>query len=178
MAKKILIKKTTLTSTSFQERLKGRGAKRLAGGAYASVFKKPKAKTVIKVARGDRAYTAYVKAILNHQDNPFFPKITKATEYRTGRERYLVVELEKLKPGRGYLWDICSTIRSACQEPFEAGVQQLTTRFNTKEKHHLEVMHKVLNKLWDKYCIDMHNGNIMFRGKQVVVTDPAAGGSW
>jgi hypothetical protein len=74
------------------------------------------------------------------------------------------------------------------QHPWETAKKLATIHYNVANGMPLEVKHlSPLERLWGEFSammrkrsidvgVDMHDGNILWRGKQFVVTDPVAGG--
>ena len=90
----------------------------IGGGIQANVYAPPslqRSNKVVKIAMmfvepENDAYTRYVNLVLDHPDNPFFPKIYFAKMYRVADDSddradsddfYLMVELERLHEVRG-----------------------------------------------------------------------------
>lgn len=158
-----------------------KGCRELGDGAFANVYQHPtSSKRVIKVATDDSAYSHYLRCILKHQNNPFFPHIYSATQYVNHHDhRFLVVEMEKLEEDTPraiwfteLMWkgmdDHSSGYESYVSRQFKA------KKLPTNRMRHFDTAWSILQPLLKRYSEDLHEGNIMFRGNQPVITDPVA----
>ena len=86
-----------------------KGHEHIARGQTARVFKSTKPGAVVRIGflrSLDDPYLNFLKLILEHQDNPYFPRIYNAKLYRTGEKTggagdpvfQLIVEMEELLP--------------------------------------------------------------------------------
>ena len=177
-------KSTNRSRWDYEDFLAGKGAKYVGEGMFATVYKLPKANTVLKVMGSDPAYFEYVKTIIKYQHNPFFPRIKKFVTHvpKKGR-KYTVVEMEKLTERcTDKTWNMCNTLEDALHiyddDDVEYGTKYamkvLTRRFKTARKKHLRELVDIMVKLFRKHGSDLHEGNLLWRGNQPVITDPVA----
>ncbi len=177
-------------------RKKHKGLRRLGSGAFADVYGTKSGRTVFKIgATGNPiydAYLSYVKQIVKHQGNPFFPRVKKVDIYydREDHESVYVVEMERLKPldtyGRSNKLPIASRLlfnalmdidSESDLNTLHENMKLFTTVFARGVKKQLvqtfRQMTEILQDLTDSHGLDMHDGNVMLRGKtQLVITDP------
>lgn len=157
------------------EFLTSRGYEQLGSGTFANVFqRKSRPNEVIKLfSTSDDAYEAYIKFIMKNQGNPHFPRIIgKPMEITPD---YYAVKLEKLEPvserdGLGKLISELYTFMIEYSTP-----ESLETYFDAFPKFReaseklREFMENNSEHGWDW---DLHEGNLMWRGKTLVLTDP------
>jgi hypothetical protein len=149
-------------------------SKMMGCGSFAEVFYHPNYKDrVIKVAFNDKAYYAYIKHVVKHQDNPFFPKIYGVTRYGSGSTWYLVVEMEKLVKREKQANTIVDMLCELADLSWANDKPVMPTASPEVTKH-LRTVQKVLTPLFKKHGNDLGCTNVMFRpkGKQAVITDP------
>lgn len=174
----------------------------IGSGLYASVFSIPNSDMVLKVINGnDKGYMSYLKVIqgLGNDTLAYMPKIHRVIEisydevddghYHEGPNvAYQLIWLEKLNQPKKFRydgWDVC--------EWAPHRLDPTVTRFVRKLK---DIMGKIKEggplprlrqKHWDMIAmlelvkethrhdyLDLHSGNVMARGKQFVITDPAS----
>lgn len=123
------------------------GFRPLGDGRYGYVFGNPKYPYVIKVFMRDTAYLKWLDWAKRHQDNPYVPKI-RGKVIKIGN-LFMAVRLEKLSPG--------------------GTANELYDRDEAGDPHATQVVDflEANNKL-----LDLHDGNVMLRGKQLVIVDP------
>jgi len=172
--------------------------KKLGEGAYATVLGSPSGKTVFKIGADDGdgayndiqcdAYLNYLKVVCKDQSNPFFPKIKSATVYLRGKEYAYIIEMERLtslEDGKNhnklgaterYLFDVLQEDESleGMAHNVEVMLKLAPELKHNKKVTSLLMMSKKLSKLIQEWGNDMHDGNIMLRGRQLVITDPIA----
>lgn len=148
----------------------------LGTGYFSYVKQHPKRKNeVIKLATNDRAYCLYLRIVLANQNNPFFPKVYEA--YKLEGENTVMVRMEKLDSMRREMWlsdtnpkkKLLRNIQNQLRYSFCPTVKPYTSRF------HMQAV-AAINNMCDEHNIgvDLHGGNVMFRGRQIVITDPVA----
>lgn len=170
------------------------GIKLLGGGAFSQVFQHPTLKNVVtKVYTSrDTAYADYLAWCKDHQDNPYAPKIIDDVPYRNGQDAYHIVFMEKLKPIPNEYGYIRKFIQIMKLNPDED--EELLDILDEAIKHQdMEVLKSFMRtcfkegrgdaklaEIWKKIisygvgAIDLHHGNVMLRGAQLVFTDPVA----
>lgn len=162
-------------------------------GAEASVFSTKSPNSIIKVIplkNLDSSYLEFIDAIMDHQDNPYFPKIHKAVVHNTLKGPVLILSMEKLhKLNDPKLQDsikhLFSSIFGISPEQWEESlysfhkghlsfsdlghlamiggydsVKDMLTQ--TKDPKLIEA-YQILAPLIAKYGDDLHNDNIMVR---------------
>lgn len=173
-----LSKKCGYTASEFaQEMVEYQGKMKCIGsGCYASVYSDKNHNYVYKISE-DSAYLEFVKMLSKQpKQNPYFPIIHAARLIKScnhhGGDEVLVVCMEKLQRFRteSYPQDILTKI-------VESDYKE-TARFCKMfgvEKHlanALVLMSKIAHG--KDYYVDLHDDNVMLRGKQLVFTDPFA----
>lgn len=143
-------------------------------GCYATVYGAKGLDKVYKVGvinQNKDGYLRYVNAILKDApDNPYTPRIYRMWNLKTGSRQnyYFVIEMERLKSSNGN--DALSdTIEKLVCEP--SSIHALT-RLGVEVPKELVQVTKLISKLLVHSSNDIHPGNIMMRGGQVVITDP------
>lgn len=158
------------------ELVKDRAIRQIGRGAFASVFANPKEKTVIKVCR-DHAYLDFIRLVVDQpHDNPWFPTIKSADVFFPIDEPwYFVVEMERLRKGTPKeLYSVIQLLDVQLDEILLIGKALQVSRMKLE---HLAHMRSILRRLFKSHGPDFHAGNIMFRGKQPVIIDPAVSGN-
>lgn len=179
--------KRSLDPHTFPWKVAGKKGKEIGGGVTAQVFGSEKPNTIRKIsyhASPNDAYIQYIKIILQHQDNPFFPRIYNAKLYKKSGLYALFMEMEKLislkdpkmidtayhifrQLGLDYMsyrpWDWENS-------NFIEGLKQ-----KSNNPHFIEAVN-ILEPLFKKFISDLHKNNMMVRltssGPQLVITDP------
>lgn len=162
------------TLDEYYEKLLALGYKHLGSGLYSRVY--GKGGHAIKVCIGDAAYNDYLQYVLANQDNPTFPKVYDVKRFKNVKRRETVV----------WNWDTDLDVTVVTMEK----LKPLQPRKQRHISHHFDIrwnrafakpkdkteerMFDVLHALQRKgYSIDMHAGNVMLRGDQPVIVDPA-----
>lgn len=137
-------------------------------GLYSSVLSRPDLNYVVKIFHNDPGYETYVKYIMKYQNNPHVPKMRgKVLSVGAG---FKVVRLERLEP---YTYT-----------PDQQKSLEIIDDYVSKDKFYRErdkkdfpyqQMIPVLDDILKHTGLDMHSGNIMFRGSVPVITDPLSG---
>lgn len=170
------------------------GLNRVLGyGVYAQVYsKKDNKRTAVKIGYLDKddfgsyAYLNYIKIVSKMSDNPFFPKVNSVTVFkqRGHGDVCYVVELERLRRNTtvsnyvledDIIWLTNKDGRTLRREVRDA-YRLCDIVVPESLKLHYVQMIKVLRHLAVRYGhdLDVHEENVMFRGKQLVVTDPVS----
>jgi hypothetical protein len=152
----------------------------LGEGAYSHVFAHPTDDSkVIKICWRSPNYIQYLEWCWGHQDNPYVPRIDSMTLVRNKLGGCLselaIVVLERLAPCDSY-------------EPEHEGNARVYDDFKdafhmaAREPETVDPLLVEVRKWLDGFVradgawYDLHNGNIMVRGKsQAVLTDPVGG---
>lgn len=176
-----------------KEMIKAQGKyKAIGSGAYGTVYGSKDSKVVYKV--GDTSdnvgYLSYIKVLAKQKKhNPFLPKIygVRFIRSKSGDEVF-VVAMEKLEPLARGMGDVCDWFEDELQrEDFHwnksrdkvedlLGVKRSLPKPLTEALEVLRKAYKESNggRRWDSADWDLHGGNFMMRGRQIVVTDPLA----
>lgn len=137
-------------------------------GLYSSVLSRPDLNYVVKIFYKDPGYETYLRYMMKYQNNPHVPKI-RGKVMSAGRG-FKVVRLERLEP---YSY-----------KPEQQKSLDIIDDYISKSKFHRErdkkdfpyqEMIPVLDDILTHTGIDMHSGNVMFRGSVPVITDPLSG---
>lgn len=151
-----------------------RGYRKIACGCFGSVYAKRGSKTIIKIAYDDSAYLKFIKYVITNQPNPWLPKVKDVKVYKTDDGDVICVKMERLKPvpfgGYPALSDRIRSYVEGNLDNAEIIKSQLTARlwkFLNEAKKALQSLVVFDNCEWD-----LHNENLMRRGKQFVIIDP------
>lgn len=154
--------------------------KYLGAGAYGTVYAPHDTSKnyVFKVGNTDRngAYLSYVKVAMANQANPYFPRIQSIKYYRSSYGNTFVVKMERLAQ-----FDETKD-QSAVQSFLHGNSLKQTLKFmkgigvtvETPAYAFLKQVDDALSPLFAMHCNDCHKGNFMFRGDQIVITDPVS----
>ena len=170
-------------------------------GVEADVFASSAPNTVVKIIsrfNDSLGYLPFLKAIIKHQDNPFFPKIHKIRIYTDPgphHQQTLVVKMEKLIPlQHERIADLGpSLFKQIGVDPDKVDALNPYSNFrllltNKRYRDEIAALAKnpkfeeamyVLSPLFNRYGSDLHAENWMVRltgsGPQLVITDPFYG---
>ena len=183
--------KHSLDPHTFPERMAGGREKseELGHGTAAVAFKGKGPNVVNKTsyhASPDDGYIQYIKTVMKHQDNPFFPKIYNAKLYKEGDTYALNMQLERLYSVKN------PKINDAVRHMFkEVGLDYDTydtenwddvkwvRQIQVKNVHRNPKFARAVNILIPhlrRFGSDLHRENLMVRltgaGPQLVITDP------
>ena len=164
------------------EILISKGYEQLGSGAFANVFqRKSRPNEVIKLfGTSDNAYADYLKFVMKHQNNPHFPKVFGKPMKITST--YYAVKLEKLEP-----YDKNNNLHKAIElalklstylgpndspEDIKTHEPEYDKILDSKPKLKEAIFHLAQFKNKSIYDWDIHSGNVMWRGNDIVLTDP------
>jgi hypothetical protein len=152
-------------------------------GCYGTVLSHPKHDYVLKLFfTTDEAYTKFIELSMENSQNPHFPKFYRGLVKIT--EEYRAIRMEKLKPYTGT--KICEKIddmlykvvQFLCDHPTQNTKERLLEIFGKYKTSNvtIELIEAIViiglfiyeNELEN----DVYDGNIMWRGKTLVITDP------
>lgn len=168
------------TLKDYSDRLvKSLNIKRLGSGAYAHVFQHPKySNVVVKVfTNKDKIYKKYAAWCLKNQGNPFVPRIIEITPFKseTG-DAYNIVFMEKMTPLRDATFNtwVKSIVGDAGLKAIQDHKYDRLFKLFQKAKITDSNLKKVLDHIlsYGADTFDLHSGNVMRRGSQIVFTDP------
>lgn len=136
------------------------GMRELGSGFFGITFSGGKQPYVLKIYSPDDGYDSWVKFCLKHQHNPYIPKF-KARPVQITGTRYKAIRMESL-----------TRVRTG-DGTYKKFMTDLIDAYDglSKDKHLTEIA--VFLKMFGSED-DLHDENIMLRGKQVVITDPLA----
>lgn len=183
--------KSSESLSSYEERLRDIGTRRIGAGLHATVHRHPKYKTiVVKVSSegwkkgGPLVYLQYA---MQHQDNPHVPKIYGVRRF-TNKDggNYFIAFIEKLdeyiklryKQKKIILQKYFGELANKDIDGWELSVYYLrelraqAAKTGVPNKHLLEVLSFIRERGTKDRAIDLHDGNIMMRGNVPVITDP------
>lgn len=159
----------------YEKSLRDAGFKVIGSGAFATVYKHPSNKDlVVKVGEmngygsggSNDPYIEYVKQAAKYPDNPWFPKI-HSVEICTPRyrhnKRYFVVVLERLTASDRPTFEM----RELLSRPRPTLIE-----LKASLRPDFVCMLEVLQSMFKRFDRDLHAGNILFRDKQPVISDP------
>lgn len=161
---------------------KFKGYKHLAEGAFSTVYAKPGSNRVLKIARDDCGYLAFLKFAVKNQKNPFVPKIFSVEIIKGYGFKLIVVLMEKLKRVRSStkLEAISSAFRRYIRDEYSyytfgetKAFLETTKWMNDKSFKFLDQVGAMIRRATSNgHDTDLHDGNVMQRGGVLVVTDP------
>ena len=157
-------------SWELEDNLEAGGFKKyvIGTGLYSSVLSRPDLNYVVKIFYNDPGYETYLTYMAKYKNNPHVPKI-RGKVLSVGRG-FKVVRLERLEP-YSYKPEQKSSL-----EAIDDYVSMNTNQRNRfKKDFPYQEMLPVLDDILQHTGLDMHNGNIMFRGSVPVITDPLSG---
>jgi hypothetical protein len=187
------------TIQNYVQRLKKLGIRRIGGGEYGLVFQHPTLPDVVVklLVEKDPDYMSWVQFSQKHQDNPYVPKIFNVSQdknrfdpemfKRFGSSNLLdmhLIFMEKLKPVTmneykkfgTHLADLANGV--ARKDAFmwkHIRDTPILWSLLSKQKEDLALA-EVAKFISDGHAgmLDVHEGNVMKRGAQVVIIDPFA----
>ena len=176
--------------TYLTQLVKKYGIQKLGGGAFSQVFQHPEFKNVVvKVYTGkDVVYKRYVDWCMKHQSNPYAPQIIEQTKYSSPKgDEYNIVFMQKMArvSAKRFKQQLRAAMPKAKPQEFEALDEaiddyDMIETFNELNRMipifgdaHLQEIWKHI-KTYGKAKFDLHPGNVMLRGSQLVLTDPVA----
>lgn len=137
-------------------------------GEYGLVFSKPQLPYVVKLFMKDAAYLKWMDFCKQHSDNPYCPKIRGKVIRIT--DIFYVIRLEKLEPisTRSGWYDL-SKILSEPEWALRTWDSRPSEVPQLKDPHLRQILMFFAR---NKKLLDIHSGNVMRRGDQVVIIDP------
>lgn len=157
-----------------EKKLVDAGYEKIGSGTWGNVFSKPGDSLVLKLFHpGDEAYTDFVKLVMQHQNNPHFPKIYGKMMKVT--DDYNAIRMEKLTPNSSralaeLLEDYLNVLGGGGQYVSKSKLWPLLLK-NPKLK---EACTLIAKNLLNTYYLDLQPQNIMMRGNTIVFTDPVS----
>lgn len=175
-----------------EKMIKAQGKYRAIGsGCYGTVYGSKDSKVVYKVGDADNnvGYLSFIKVLSKQKKhNPYLPKVygVRFIKDKHGDEVF-VVAMERLEPLARGMGDVCDWFEDELVEKDRWGsdTKKVEEALGVKKivpkplGEALTVLRKAYElsqsgKRCDQADWDLHGGNFMMRGKQIVVTDPLA----
>lgn len=169
---KITTHKTNQDLDDYLDYLGTRRIKELGNGYFSTVFQHPTREDVaVKVVAGDTQYLRFLRFASKYPKNPYLPKIYSVTKHVSSGSSYYIVMMEKLRklPYQKYRkWRVKLKTGNTLAQ-FSHKLRELS---KTCEDKHLREIFKFLYR--NQFYFDLHGGNVMQRGDQLVIVDPMA----
>ena len=170
-----------------QEMIKAQGKyKYLGSGSYGTVYGAKGSNVVYKLgdASDNTGYIAFIKTLAKQKtQNPFMPKVygVRFIKDENGDEVF-VVAMERLqhlpRDKRTVVDFFCNELEDDGNDLTQGekmlGVKRLVPKPLKEALDILRIAHRNSGSGWDSAGWDLHAGNFMMRGQQVVCTDPLA----
>lgn len=175
--------------------LRKNGWKKLGNGSFAAVFGKPGLSYVIKVPfYRDRPWMKYAEYCMTHRNNPHVMKVSFLKEETS--THFFIAAIERLKnfPNYGgmsmadYAVDYIEQLSNGhkpkeIMQRIEKRAKEMLGHTGTMNKQEsnwllkvlmpqIPALAKVVMDLKNIDHLDLHQGNIMMRGKTIVIIDP------
>jgi hypothetical protein len=173
------------------------GITKLGGGAFSQVFQHPQFHNVVtKVYTAkDRKYATYATWCQANQSNPYVPQIIEQLPFTHGKQKYIILFMEKMTPLKNEAQLFRAWVRALKLPKDGPHNEEILEHFSNyvedsdsgelakgvKLAFELGYGDANLVKIWNHILtygvknIDLHEGNMMLRGRQLVFTDPVAG---
>ena len=161
----------------------GYGFSPIGGGAFGTVWGHPKFPYVLKIFKSnDDAYKSWVKVCMNNSDNPHFPKFV-STKVFSITPTVSAIRMEKLSPyiSENYMGFSTVLNRLSISDIVNPNYQWNDAYGKPSQWDEYCASHPLwipALKITDEfitsyqYAKDMHTGNFMMRGDDIVITDP------
>jgi hypothetical protein len=157
----------------FVENLKANGYQKylIGEGWYSGVFARPEDRYVIKIFQKDPGYEYFLTYMKSNQHNPHVPKI-KGKPVRF-LKKYTIVRLEKLRAVGAHQkdYDVFQRIRDYVYDHSSTKAPALLNQ-QWIEKTYPQLPEILDSLAQNRHSLDLHQGNVMFRGDVPVITDP------
>jgi hypothetical protein len=159
--------------------------KHIGSGSYGSVYGCKKSNVVYKIgdASDNEGYIAFIRVLSKQKkQNPFMPVIygVRFIKDKDGDE-YFVVAMEKLESLPRRMYDVTDWFEEQLTGHGGSSMRDAELAVGVKRvvPKELSTALAILQTAYDKSRSygadwDLHEGNFMMRGKQVVCTDPLA----
>lgn len=171
---------------SVQKRLEECGYRKIGRGAYATVWGAPGVDHVYKIGLTDEneGYLRFLTAVRQSKEpNPYLPNV-EAVQFVEGKVSSLnafVAKLERLEELSMNEMDLAAhlldfvTIQAEGRNSKEQFRRVNRLGFVSFDNAFLKAIELIFNII-RKNCVepDLHGGNVMRRGRQLVITDPIA----
>jgi hypothetical protein len=166
-----------------ERRLRAHHMKPIGSGAYARVWGRKDWPWVYKVGdyADNEAYLSYVRAMARSPANPFFPKIKGmhvvrgslgARKFIVQMERLICSDKLSLREYERVRTDVQFLESILCDDEFGSNSHFVDLKPVFAEA--VRVLRRAMDSTNGNAGWDLHTGNVMYRGKQLVITDPMA----
>lgn len=155
----------------FVENLKANGYRKylIGEGWYSGVFASPEDRYVIKIFQEDPGYEHFLTYMKSNQHNPHVPKIKgKPVKFL---KKYTIVRLEKLRSIDSNQKDE-DVYERIYNYVFDQSSSKALLNRQWIEKNYPQLPEILDSLAQNRHALDLHRGNIMFRGDVPVITDP------
>lgn len=169
------------------EFVKAHDLKFLGDGACATVYKGKDCVYKIGTVKDNQAYLAYIQTIAESGiQNPFLPKVFGVRIVGN----YMIVALEELSDefcsgdmkeqfgiGHHEFETLCSLLAHKHKDKFQSEIDKYASKIKGRFSNELMAAAYIVAATTKSpnskgFRFDMHSGNFMMRGKQIVITDP------
>lgn len=166
-------------SQTITEQLKAQRQRELGAGCFGSVWGAEGTDYVTKVTFGnDWGYLRYLEMIQTAGHNPYLPRIHHVDVYMDSEgETIMVIKMERLD-NRWNCWGEAYDADFECYRVQAKEIKRQAYGIETYEwieedadlQQALDLIHRA--HLSSQCSKDLHDGNFMMRGHQLVITDP------
>jgi len=174
---KVLSELSRPTPKEAEQKLFAAGYEKIGKGTWGEVYSKPNDPYVLKLFHpGDKAYTAFMRLAMQHQDNPHFPKFKGKMIKVT--DDYSAVRIEKLEPmrDRKITQALSDYIETLAGEEYSDYSKRLIWPLRFKNPKLKEACNLIAGLIGDRFGLDLEGtGNIMSRDGTLVFIDPIGG---
>lgn len=148
-------------------------------GAHALVFARENDPYVVKLFMKDLAYNYFMNLVRRNPGNPHFPKFKgKTISFKAGSSKWNLLRMERLRkynrsnPEDFKIFTVFK--RFMGMRPmisFDESIEQVEERVNQQFPEFKATCQLVVDNRYQN-SLDIHSGNLMFRGKTPVIIDP------
>lgn len=158
------------TSEALMKKLSELKLEELGRGAYSIAYALNKTHALKVTKRTDAAALDWLTAVQSIQHNKYVPQLQYLRTFTTKGKAFVTI-MERLKPWRGdsYSNTICG-LRDLASNP--RGTEYSRKLYNDPDAIEVASVIEELTRFGGEHNHDMHDGNFMLRGKQLVITDP------
>jgi hypothetical protein len=160
--RQVKVKSLARNMRKYIELMEQRGYKVIGKGSYATVLHKKGSKQVLKVFSHDAGYERFLRVITRYK-SCIYPKVGPLKKHLVnGKISFSSIRIEKLSPiSRNH--KAIYTLEAIRYRPPNLHI------FNPEE---IKAIRRLTSYRHSKGSWDIHSGNVMVRGKQVVIIDP------
>lgn len=164
-----------------KEMIRAQGAETCLGsGAYGRVYGSKEGKVVYKMgdASDNEGYLAFIKTLSKQKThNPYLPQIYGVRFIKDSKgNEYFVVAMERLQPLPSKHFDVADVMQDLITGSKDSSSAEAIVGIKRSVPKQLVQAVRVVRDAYkskQRYVNwDLHSGNFMLRGQQVVITDP------